>query len=79
MRSLTEKVKEMSLLIASGTSCALSKALPYIIEASLSFQLYDVSLNPTTDKTLNPFIRFKTKWNFSYTLDFPPSSDRCPI
>jgi len=43
MLSLTNKVEEMSLLIGSGTTGAMCKALPYVIEASLSFQHSDVS------------------------------------
>ncbi len=43
MLSLTNKVEEMSLLIGSGTTGAMCKALPYIIEASLSYQHSNVS------------------------------------
>jgi hypothetical protein len=43
MLSLTNKVKEMSLLIGSGTTGAMCKALPYVIEASLAFEHSDVS------------------------------------
>ena len=42
--SLAQKVQEANLLIGCGTTSALSKALPFIIEAAHSSHAYDVSL-----------------------------------
>ena len=79
--SLTKKVQALGFRIGSGTTSVMSKALPFIIEASLSDQESDVCFVAFRRVFFSNLLQIRLKGilNFSCTLDLHPWFERCLI